>query len=33
MANLSDLIEAFLLQTLGEDDELKISRNEAAAVA
>ncbi len=30
MANLSDLIEAFLLQTLGEDDELKISRNELA---
>ncbi|MGN1094626.1 MAG: CtsR family transcriptional regulator [Candidatus Neoclostridium sp.] len=30
MANLSDLIEAFLLQTLGEDDELRISRNELA---
>lgn len=30
MANLSDLIEAFLLQTLGEDDQLKISRNELA---
>lgn len=30
MANLSDLIEAFLLETLGEDDRLKISRNELA---
>ncbi len=30
MANLSDLIEAFLLETLGEDDSLKISRNELA---
>lgn len=30
MANLSDVIEAFLLQTLGEDDRLKISRNELA---
>lgn len=30
MANLSDIIEAFLLQTLGEDDVLQISRNELA---
>lgn len=30
MANLSDLIEAFLLRTLGEDDMLQISRNELA---
>ncbi len=30
MANLSDLIEAFLLRTLGEDDTLQISRNELA---
>lgn len=30
MANLSDLIEAFLLETLGEDDVLRISRNELA---
>ena len=30
MANLSDLIEAFLLRTQGEDDMLQISRNELA---
>ena len=31
MANISDLIEAFLLNTLGEDDSLNISRNELAS--
>lgn len=30
MANISDLIEAFLLDTLGDDDSLRISRNELA---
>lgn len=30
MANISDLIEAFLLDTLGDDDTLSISRNELA---
>lgn len=30
MANISDLIEAFLLNTLGDDDSLSISRNELA---
>lgn len=30
MANISDLIEAFLLDTLGDDDQLCISRNELA---
>ena len=30
MANLSDIIEQFLIETLGEDDSLKISRNELA---
>lgn len=30
MANISDLIEAFLLDTLGDDDSLSISRNELA---
>jgi len=30
MPNLSYLIEAFLLETLGEDDSLRISRNELA---
>lgn len=30
MANISDLIEAFLLETLGEDASLSISRNELA---
>lgn len=28
--NISDLIEAFLLETLGEDDKLNLSRNELA---
>ena len=31
MANISDIIEAFLLDTLGEDDSLNISRNELAS--
>lgn len=30
MANISDIIEAFLLNTLGEDNSLSISRNELA---
>ena len=30
MANISDIIEAFLLDTLGDDDTLSISRNELA---
>lgn len=30
MANISDLIEAFLLDTLGDDDSLSISRNKLA---
>lgn len=30
MANISDIIEAFLLNTLGDDDTLSISRNELA---
>ena len=30
MPNLSDIIEQFLIETLGEDDSLKISRNELA---
>lgn len=30
MANISDIIEAFLLDTLGDDDSLSISRNELA---
>lgn len=30
MANISDIIEAFLLNTLGDDDSLSISRNELA---
>ncbi len=30
MANISDLIEAFLIETLGDDDKLKVSRNELA---
>lgn len=30
MANISDVIEAFLLDTLGDDDSLSISRNELA---
>ncbi len=31
MANISDVIESFLLETLGEDDTLNISRNELAS--
>ena len=31
MANISDIIESFLLETLGEDDTLNISRNELAS--
>ena len=31
MANISDIIESFLLETLGEDDSLNISRNELAS--
>jgi transcriptional regulator CtsR len=31
MANISDIIERFLLETLGEDDSLNISRNELAS--
>lgn len=30
MANISDLIERFLLETLGEDNSMNISRNELA---
>lgn len=30
MANISDIIEAFLLDTLGDDDSLSISRSELA---
>lgn len=30
MANISDVIEAFILKTLGEDDFIDISRNELA---
>ena len=31
MANISDIIEAFLVDNLGEDDSLNISRNELAS--
>lgn len=31
MANISDIIETFLLDTLGEDNSLNISRNELAS--
>lgn len=31
MANISDIIESFLLETLGDDDSLNISRNELAS--
>ena len=30
MANISDIIESFLLETLGDNDTLNISRNELA---
>ena len=30
MANISDVIEQFLLDSLGEDDSLELSRNELA---
>lgn len=31
MANVSDIIEQFILQTLGEDSEIELSRNELAS--